>query len=98
MFQLTQSLKELSTSKEDINQQLLKDMELVKELQTANDSLSKQSEKYDQQLLDLNQELQTLQLTIATLRESVDTKDSELKVRILFCHCSWCSYLCFFIH
>ncbi|KAK8391135.1 hypothetical protein O3P69_017055 [Scylla paramamosain] len=77
---LTQSLKELSTSKEDINQQLLKDMELVKELQTANDSLSKQSEDYDHQLSDLKEELQTLQDTIATLRESVDTKESELKV------------------
>ena len=67
-------------------------MELVKELQAANDSLSKQSVDYDHQLSDLKEELQMLQDTIATLRESVGTKDSELKVRVLFGHFSWHTY------
>lgn len=62
----------------------MKEIELVKELQNVNDSLSKQSVDQDQQLKNLNQELQTLQDTIATLRESVETKDSELKVRMVF--------------
>ncbi|KAG0722248.1 Transport and Golgi organization protein 1 [Chionoecetes opilio] len=78
--QLTQSLKELSTSKEENGQQLMKEVVLVKELQNINESLSKQSVDNDQQLSDLNQELQALQETIASLRESVETKDSELKV------------------
>lgn len=78
--QLTQSLKEISNSKEETSQQLLKEIELVKELQTVNESISKQSKTSDEQLSALEQELQALQDTIATLRESVETKDSELKV------------------
>ena len=89
MFQLTQSLKELSVSKEETSQQLLKDIELVKDLQNVNDSLSKQSVDHDQQLSDLNQDLETLRDTIANLRESVETKDSELQVRIVFSQFSW---------
>lgn len=83
IFQLTQSLKEISNSKEETSQQLLKEIELVKELQTINESISKQSKTSDEQLSALEQELQALRDTIATLRESVETKDSELKVRIV---------------
>lgn len=81
IFQLTQSLKELSSAKEETSQQLLKEIEVVKELQTVNESLSKQSMNSSETLSVLQQELQALQDTIATLRESVETKDSELKVR-----------------
>lgn len=83
MFQLTQSLKELSSAKEGTSQQLLKESEVVKELQTINESLSKHSKESDEQLSLQQRELQALQDTIATLRESVKTKDSELKVRVM---------------
>lgn len=81
-FQLTQSLRELSNAKEEASQQLLKEIEVVKELQTVNESLSKQSKNSDEHLSVLEQELKALQDTIAMLRECVETKDSELKVRI----------------
>lgn len=73
----------MSISKEDASQQLLKEIEIVKELQTVNESLSKQSKNSDEQLSVVEQELQALQDTISSLRESVETKDSELKVRMM---------------
>lgn len=73
----------MSTAKEETSQQLLREIELVKELQTVNESISKQSKDSDDHLSGLQQELKALQDTIATLRESVDTKDSELTVRTI---------------
>lgn len=80
-FQLTQSLQELTTTKEETNNRFERETMLVKELTEANYSLSQQANEYDSKISSLSSELEELKDTISQLRESVETKESELQVR-----------------
>lgn len=81
-FQLTQSLKEFSTAKEDMTKKLEHESKTVKDLEEINKSLSKQTSDNDVNISTMNSELQALQDTIIQLRDSVEIKDSELQVRL----------------
>nr|XP_045582084.1 transport and Golgi organization protein 1-like isoform X1 [Procambarus clarkii] len=78
--QLTQSLQELTTTKEETNNRFERETMLVKELTEANYSLSQQANEYDSKISSLSSELEELKDTISQLRESVETKESELQV------------------
>lgn len=76
-------MQELTFGKEETNRKFEKETVLVKELQKANDSLSHHAGEYDSKLSSLSSELKELQDTVSQLRESVETKESELQVRII---------------
>lgn len=78
--QLTQSLQELTTSKEETNHRLEKETALVKKLQEANDCISQQTCEYTTKISSLSSELQAQQDVLCQLRESVETKESELQI------------------
>lgn len=80
VHQLTQSMQELTTAKEEANKKLEKETVLVRELEEANDSLSHQTSEYDIKVSSLGSEVKSLQDTVSQLRESVETKESELQV------------------
>ncbi|XP_068230480.1 fap1 adhesin-like isoform X2 [Palaemon carinicauda] len=78
--QLTHSLEELTGVKGEAIKKLQEEAALVEELKQANTSLTQQTGEYDSKVTFLSNELADLRDTINQLRESVETKESELQV------------------